>query len=110
MPRVHTFLSKHLNFLNASITLIVYHHIFTGPSSAITGLHHAAKLSKAQIHGLAEVTGQTIAYATAQVSFIVIFEDSQFLIYFRPDLLFAPQNSGPDSTVTSIMKHFSITL
>ena len=55
------------------------------------------------------MTGQTITYTAVQVSFIVIFKDSQFLICSRPNSLFAPQNSGPDSTVTSIMKHFSIT-
>ena len=68
------------------------------------------KSSKAQIHGLAEVTGWTIAYATVQVSFVATFEGSQFLICFRPDSLVVLRNSGPDSTVTSITKHFSMTL
>lgn len=39
----------------------------TGPSSALTGIRVAAKNSKAEIHGLTEVTPRTIAYICVMV-------------------------------------------
>ncbi len=39
----------------------------TGPSSAISKVRVAAKNSKAEIHGLTEVTPQTIAYICVMV-------------------------------------------
>lgn len=39
----------------------------TGPSSAISGVRAAAKSSKAEIHGLTEVTPKTIAYTCVMV-------------------------------------------
>jgi len=44
----------------------VYHHIFTGPSSAMNPTAKINK-SKARKFGLAEVTGRTIAYACVQI-------------------------------------------
>ncbi|KAG6872227.1 hypothetical protein C0992_009749, partial [Termitomyces sp. T32_za158] len=47
----------------------VYRHIFTGPSSALSGHRSATKPCIAHLHGLKEVTGRTIAYAAVQARF-----------------------------------------
>ena len=89
----------------------VFRHIFTGPSSAITGTRSGTKPSKSQIRGLTQVTGRTIAYAAVQVS--VVFytqENCTFLIIVRHGGLFVPRKNGHDLTATSIMRLFIITL
>jgi hypothetical protein len=50
----------------------IYHHIFTGPLLAVSKHAQASKPSKAQLHGLVEVTVCTITYAAVQVSHLCL--------------------------------------
>ncbi|KAG6816711.1 hypothetical protein H0H87_003686 [Tephrocybe sp. NHM501043] len=49
----------------------VYCHIFTSPTSAISGNPSTTKLSKAFLHSLTTVTSQTLAYAAVQAQFTI---------------------------------------
>ncbi|KAG6825294.1 hypothetical protein H0H92_004132, partial [Tricholoma furcatifolium] len=51
--------------------LLVYRHIFTSPTSAISGNRNATKPSKAFLHSLTSVTGRTLAYAAVQACFAI---------------------------------------
>ncbi|KAG6877069.1 hypothetical protein C0992_010963 [Termitomyces sp. T32_za158] len=55
--------------MRGPLLLKVYRHIFTGPSSALSGHRSATKPCIAHLHGLKEVTGRTIAYAAVQARF-----------------------------------------
>lgn len=47
----------------------VFHHIFTGPSSAFGSHRRGTKPSKAEIHKMTMVTGRTVAYVAVQVMY-----------------------------------------
>ncbi|KAG6883613.1 hypothetical protein C0992_008332 [Termitomyces sp. T32_za158] len=55
--------------MRGPLLLKVYHHIFMGPSSALSGHRSATKPCIAHLHGLMEVTGRTIAYVAVQAQF-----------------------------------------
>ncbi|KAH0578460.1 hypothetical protein H2248_003608 [Termitomyces sp. 'cryptogamus'] len=50
-------------FMQGKVLVCAFQHIFTGPSSAISGTCNATKLAKAHIHGLTKPMGQTLGYA-----------------------------------------------
>ncbi|KAG6851912.1 hypothetical protein C0991_005040, partial [Blastosporella zonata] len=56
-------------FLRGYLLLCVYRHIFTSPSSSMTGSRDATKPAKAHIHKLEMVTGCTITYTAVQAHF-----------------------------------------
>jgi hypothetical protein len=80
--------------IKKSFPFQLYRHIFTGPSSAVQKVRKASKRSKAQIHGMTEVTGRTIAYACVQVSVLAIMLALRLNAVIRDALRSALVNTG----------------
>ncbi|KAK1234266.1 hypothetical protein PQX77_002534 [Marasmius sp. AFHP31] len=57
---------KWKGLLRGYLLVRVYRFVFTGPSSALTGKRKTSKKPNADIHGLKQATGGTIAYAACQ--------------------------------------------
>ena len=85
----------------------VFQHIFTGHLLAISKTSQASKPSKAQLHGLTEVTGWMIAYVAVQVHFMSCQHHLTVFACCRLILYSAPSTSGNALIETLIMMPFT---